>query len=61
MEYLKIIDFLGNTIEGFILKSRKCIPKRAKLLKYTYDQNYNEVSIYTTLKKTYIFVKKVCE
>jgi len=59
MEYLKIIDFLGDTIEGFMLKSRRDLPKTAKLLRCTYDENYNEVNIYATFKKTYIYLKKV--
>jgi len=58
MEYITITDFQGLEFSGFEVRSRRELPKTAKIRNCTYTEDFREVTIYGTSKKYYIFIKK---
>jgi len=58
MEYITITDFQGLEFSGFEVRSRRELPKTAKLRTCTYTDDFREVTTYSTNKKHYIFIKK---
>jgi hypothetical protein len=58
MEYITITDFQGIKFSGFEISSRRNLPKSAILINCTYTEDFKDVNVYLTAKKTYIFTKK---
>ena len=61
METFEFIDFQGEKFLGF-LTTFKNIPKKAKLIKYTYDESFNTYGIYASFfknKTKYYLIKTI--
>ena len=61
-EFITVETFDGQTWYGKKINSRRDAPKSAKLMKFGYDENYNELKLYYTSTKKglkyFIVVKK---
>ena len=61
MKRIEIITFDGEKILGF-LSSFNNLPKKAKLVKYTYDESFNTYGVYASFfknKTKYYLIKTI--
>lgn len=59
MSLITLKEFNGLIIKGIEIFNTECLPKNAKLFKYTYDQEYKAYVIYYSGKeKIKYYIKK---
>lgn len=61
METIEITTFNGEKILGFLCSFNN-LPKKAKLIKYTYDESFNTFGIYASFfknKTKYYLIKTI--